>query len=116
MPPAAAALWLLNLALDTTGQVAFKAAARAPDSGRWLTLLRSRLVWLGLACYGVEFVTWLAFLTLVPLSIAILLASTNVISVMLAGRLLFGERPGALRTAGIVLIAAGVAAVGLGTA
>lgn len=114
MRPVAAALWLLNLALDTTGQVAFKAAARAPHAGDWLSLLRSRLVLLGILCYCVEFVTWLAFLSLVPLSVAVLLASVNVVAVMLAGRWIFGEHGGALRTSGILLIAAGVAAVGLG--
>ena len=118
MPLATVGLWLLNLALDTLGQVAFKAAARASASrrglGGWSVLLRHRLVGLGLLCYGIEFVTWLAFLTLVPLSLAVLLASVNVVAVMLAGRLLFHEKAGALRTTGILLIAAGVAVVGLG--
>ena len=113
----AAALWLLNLVLDTFGQVAFKSAARTPAFAQelgWLSLARQPLVWLGLACYCVEFFSWLAFLSLVPLSIAVLLASINIVSVMLAARWLFGEHGGPLRTAGILLIAAGVAIVGLG--
>lgn len=111
MPLYTAALWLLNLLLDTAGQLAFKAAASGGEG--WLRMARRPWVWLGIACYCIEFFTWLAFLTLVPLSVAVLLSSVNVVSVMLAGRWLFGERLSPLRSAGMVLIACGVALVGL---
>lgn len=111
------ALWIANLALDTAGQVAFKAAAREqPATGwtAWLLFVRDRRVQAGIACYVAEFVGWLAFLTLVPLSIAVLLSSINIVTVTLAGRLLFGEPGGRLRTTGILLIALGVALAGAG--
>ncbi len=116
MPDNAIALWLANLALDTTGQMAFKAAASrsAPGAAGWRSLVADPLIGFGIGCYVVEFVTWLAFLTLVPLSVAVLLASVNIVTVMVGGRLLFHEATGTLRTGGIVLIAAGVAMVGWG--
>ena len=113
-----AALWLLNLALDTGGQLAFKAAALRLDAARargWLRALRDPFVHAGVACYVAEFAGWLAFLTLVPLSTAVLLSSINIVTVAVAGRLLFGEPGGTLRTTGILLIALGVAVAGAGT-
>ena len=113
-----ASLWLLNLLLDTTGQLAFKKAAggQSPDSGSnsWRTMLASPWVWLGIGCYCVEFFSWLAFLTLVPLAAAVLLATTNIVTVALGGWLLFDERPKPLRICGMALVAVGVAMVGLG--
>ena len=110
-----ASLWLLNLLLDTTGQLAFKKAAGGhSDANSWRTMLASPWVWLGIACYCVEFFSWLAFLTLVPLAAAVLLATTNIITVALGGWLLFNERPKPLRLCGMALVAAGVAMVGLG--
>ena len=113
------ALWLVNLALDTGGQLAFKAAAlrpSAPEPAGWLRTIRDPFVRAGLACYGAEFVGWLAFLTLGPLSTAVLLSSINIATVALGGRLVFGEPGGPLRTTGIVLVALGVALAGAGAA
>jgi drug/metabolite transporter (DMT)-like permease len=109
------ALWLLNLALDTAGQVAFKQAARhapALDGSGWSRVARQPWTMLGVGCYGVEFVTWLAFLSRVPLSLAVLLSSINVVTVTLAGRVVFGERGGTLRSTGVLLVAVGVALTG----
>ena len=69
-------------------------------------------VWLGIACFLLEFVAWLAFLSLVPLSQGVLLGSISIVAVMLAGRLLFREALYPLRVAGIALIALGVGIVG----
>ena len=65
-------------------------------------------------CYVAEFVAWLAFLSLVPLSVGVLLGSINIVVVMLAGYWLFDERLDRLRVAGIVLVSFGVAIVGVG--
>jgi len=111
------ALWLLNLALDSAGQLAFKSAAVRPvarGAAGWLGVARDPRIHLGVACYCAEFVGWLAFLTLVPLSTAVLLSSINIVTVTLGGRLLFGEPGGRLRTTGILLVAAGVALAGAG--
>lgn len=118
MPILTFSLWLINIVLDTVGQLAFKAAAAQPDAGdglaRWKAMAGRPWIWLGVGCYVAEFVVWLAFLSLVPLSEGVLLGSINIVAVMIAGRLLFNERLSPLRTTGILLIAAGVAVVGLG--
>jgi drug/metabolite transporter (DMT)-like permease len=117
MSPLVATLWGANMVLDTAGQLAFKAARRdegpLPSDGSWQQLARSAWLWLGIACFVAEFVVWLAFLSLVPLSEGVLLGAVNILAIMLGGWLLFGERLSPLRTAGIVLIAAGVALVGV---
>lgn len=111
-------LWLANVGFDTLGQTAFKFAAIAPNYHHgfayWQNILYCRWVWLGLLSYGLEALLWLAFLSLVPLSIAVLLASANMITVMIVGRLLFHERLTILRIVGITLITLGVIFVGFG--
>lgn len=111
-------LWILNLALDTLGQTAFKFAAITPNYHRgfayWLNVLKLHWVWIGLAFYSFELFSWVAFLSLVPLSTAILLASANMVTVMLVGHFFFNERLIPLRVTGISLIAFGVILVGFG--
>ncbi|HEY4093334.1 MAG TPA: EamA family transporter [Luteibacter sp.] len=112
-------LWLANVLLDTGGQLAFKAAAsdeRAGDGlARWKYMLARPWIWAGIACYVVEFMVWIAFLSLVPLSKGVLLGSINIVAIMIAGRFLFHERLSPMRVTGILLVAAGVAIVGAGT-
>lgn len=117
MTPLVALLWTLNVLVDTGGQLAFKAAATTPASGTglqyWRQLARRPWIWICISCYVFEFVVWLAFLSLVPLSEGVLLGSINIVAIMIAGRFFFHERLTPLRVAGIVLIAIGVAVVGL---
>jgi drug/metabolite transporter (DMT)-like permease len=112
-----AGLWLLNVIVDTGGQLAFKAAAGDPTAGdgmaRWKHMAARPWLWLGVACYVVEFVVWIAFLSLIPLSEGVLLGSINIVAIMIAGRFLFGEKLTRLRVAGIALVTLGVAIVGL---
>lgn len=109
-------LWSANVVCDTGGQLAFKAAATTPDDGRgrWRTMAGSPWLWVGISAYVAEFLAWLAFLSLVPLSEGVLLGSINIVAVMIAGRILFAEKLTRLRVAGILLVAAGVAVVGAG--
>lgn len=113
-------LWLGNVVMDTAGQLAFKAAAIAPGNAadgvaRWRAMAAGPWLWLGICCYVFEFLAWIAFLSLVPLSDGVLLGSINIVAVMVAGRLLFGERLTGLHVAGILLVSLGVAVVGAGT-
>lgn len=117
MSPLVLGLWVGNVLLDSTGQLAFKAAAGDPHAGeglaRWRHMAMRPWLWLGLACYVLEFLVWVAFLSLLPLSEGVLLGSINIVAIMLAGRLLFGEKLTALRVLGIGLVSLGVAIVGL---
>jgi drug/metabolite transporter (DMT)-like permease len=109
--------WLLNIVLDTTGHLAFKAAAvieHESEWQRWKALLSSPPLWLGAGCFCLEFVVWLALLSLVPLSLGMLLGSINIVVVMVAGKWLFGERLDRMRVAGMWLITLGVALSGGG--
>ncbi len=110
-------LWLLNIVLDTGGQLAFKAAAgdqRAGDGlARWKYMASRPWLWIGIGSYVFEFLVWIAFLSLIPLSEGVLLGSINIVAIMLAGRLLFGEKLTRLRVAGILLVTLGVAIVGV---
>ena len=113
-----AGLWLLNVLIDTGGQLAFKAAAGDPDAGdglaRWKHMAARPWLWLGVGCYAIEFLVWIAFLSLIPLSEGVLLGSINIVAIMVAGRFLFGEKLTRLRVTGIVLVTLGVVIVGLG--
>ncbi len=112
-----ASLWLLNVVLDTGGQLAFKAAAGDPEAGdgwaRWKYMARRPWLWLGIACYIIEFLVWIAFLSLIPLSQGVLLGSINIVAIMVAGRFLFGEKLTRLRVVGILLVTLGVTIVGV---
>ncbi|MEP6898958.1 MAG: EamA family transporter [Rhodanobacter sp.] len=112
-----AALWLLNIMLDTGGQLAFKAAAGDPHAGdglaRWKHMALRPWLWLGVGCYVIEFLVWIAFLSLIPLSQGVLLGSINIVMIMIAGRFLFGEKLTRLRVIGIVLVTLGVTIVGV---
>ena len=117
LTPLVATLWVLNVLVDSGGQLAFKAAAS--ESGlldgmaRWRFMLARPWIWAGVACYVAEFLLWLAFLSLVPLSDGVLLGSINIVAIMVLGRILFRERLAPMRVAGIVLVSIGVAIVGL---
>lgn len=112
-------IWVLNLVLDSGGHFAFKLAAIEPDTNatflaHWRHMLARPWLWLGVLCFIGEFVAWLAFLSLVPLAQGVLLGTTSIVVVMLGGRIMFHERFTRLRIAGILLIVAGVAIVGVG--
>lgn len=112
-------LWLLNVVLDSCGQLAFKAAASDPDTGdglvRWKNMLSRPWLWIGIISYVVEFLVWVAFLSLVPLSLGVLLGSINIVGIMILGRILFKEHLTPMRVIGILLITAGVAVVSIQT-
>ncbi|WP_392558997.1 EamA family transporter [Orbus mooreae] len=109
-------LWLSNIAFDTLGQVAFKYAAVSKKESDgveyWKALFSNGWLWLGITAYVAEFLLWLAFLTLVPLFQGVLMVSLNIITVMIVGRLLFGEKLTNLRLIGMFFILIGVILVG----
>jgi len=109
------ALWLLIVVLTSAGHLAFKAAASEPSTGGalagWLRMARRPWLWIGIVAFVVQFVLWVAFLSIIPLSLGLMLASFQIVVVYFAGRMLFHEPGSWLRLAGVVLISAGVAIV-----
>lgn len=116
MTPVATLVWLGCLLADTAGQLAFKAAAlhggTTDGAARWIAMAKNHWIWFGIAAYVVMIVLWLAFLSMVPLSVAVLLGSLNIFCVMLGGRFLFHEEITRRRLAAVCLIAVGVVLVG----
>ena len=110
-------LWLLNVSCDTVGQIAFKYAAITSKHKQgldyWHKLFGNFWLWIGFGSYFVGFIFWLAFLSEVPLSQGVLLGSFNMITVMLAGRVLFKEHLTLFRLLGIFFITTGVVLVGM---
>jgi drug/metabolite transporter (DMT)-like permease len=68
---------------------------------------------LGIACFMLRFFSWLALLTFIPLSQAILIVSLDIVAVMLGGRVLFSEALSRPRLVAVALISSGVALVGV---
>ena len=111
-------LWLANIVIDTVGHLAFKRAAVADHETewkRWRLMLSAPMIWIGVLCFVLEFLVWLALLSLIPLSLAVMLGAINIAVVMYAGKLIFGERLDRLRVAGMWLVTLGVALAGFGT-
>jgi drug/metabolite transporter (DMT)-like permease len=115
LPKLAIFFWILNIVLDTAGHLAFKSAAIAEHETewqRWKMMLSAPPLWIGIGCFSIEFVVWMALLSLVPLSLGMLVGSINIVFVMLAGKLMFGERLDQMRMAGMWLITIGAALAG----
>lgn len=117
MSNVAVCVWIASVLLDTTGRLALKSAATTGQVEgvwrRWKRMLRSPALCIGVVCFCLEFVVWLALLSLIPLSQAILIGSINIVVVALAGRVVFRERLDAFRIAGISLVTIGVALAGV---
>ena len=113
--PSSFALWMLIVFLASTGQLSFKAAAADPTTagllGGWLRMLRRPWLWVGIGCFLMHFVLWIAFLSAVPLSEGMMLAALQIVVVYAAGRVLFHEPGSWLRLGGVALVALGVAIV-----
>lgn len=111
-------LWLLSMLIDTLGQMSFKAAATKVNNAdglkRWQKMFSNFWIWIGIFSYVFEFFIWMAFLSFVPLAQGVLLSCINIMSVMIGGRIFFGEKLTPKRVTSVVLIALGVALVGWG--
>ena len=104
---------------NTAGQLCLKAASlrTTSDEGSptyWRQLAMQPIMWLGVLLYLLEFLVWLAFLSGVPLWQGVMVASIDILAVMLAGRVLFGEQITPPRLLAVSLIAVGVVLVGWG--
>lgn len=71
-------------------------------------ILRVPFVSLGLLCYALSAVLWIAVVSKVDLSLAYPMVSVAYVAVFVASWFLFGEKISGVRVAGLVLIVAGV--------
>lgn len=109
------AMWLAlgSVMASAAGQLFLSAGARAPRpvaSGLvgWIALLTDPRTVVGLICWAASAVLWMATLQRERLSHVYALASLNYVLVPLGARLVFGERLGGMRLAGMLVIVAGV--------
>lgn len=117
------ALILVSIVLAIAGQLTLKSgmveigrigrrqvAAPAQTVAR---VAREPRVWAGLVLYSISAVFWLVVLSRVPLSVAYPFVGLSYLVVVALSRFLFHEHVPALRWLGVLVIAAGVALVGL---
>ena len=110
MPLIPFALWIANVALETAGQLLFKSVA--VDRRGWSAMIRTPLLWIGIVCFAAEFFVWFALISVIPLSQAMLVNSIQIVAVMLAARVVFGEKLDVMRVLGASLVSIGVALAG----
>lgn len=111
-------LILSAVLLGATGQVIMKRGMRiygeVSAGAVWrqlVPILKVPEVTLGLACYAVSAVLWIAVVSKFDLSLAYPMVSVAYVAVFVASWLLFGEKVSAVRIAGLVLIVAGVVVI-----
>jgi drug/metabolite transporter (DMT)-like permease len=115
MSPLATLLLAIFLIGTATGQLLFKAAsvrASGEKGGTFIALARDPRVWIGVAIYLCEFLVWLAFVSLIPLWQAVMVANLDILVVMVFGRIFFDEHITVARILAVSLISIGVVLVG----
>jgi multidrug transporter EmrE-like cation transporter len=108
---------ITGVMLNAVAQLALKAATRATGpvqlradtwaSTLW-TLAHQTPLWIGLTCYGVSVLLWIATLSRVDVSLAYPMLSLGYIVAALAGWYFFGEVLSVQRIVAICVIIAGV--------
>ena len=117
------AMLVVSIAFAVAGQLTLKSAmtqvgriGRAQVRAPAKTVVRAAKeprLWIGLALFGISAAFWLVVLSRVPLSVAYPLVGLSYVLVVLLSRLLFHEQVPAMRWAGVVVIALGIALVGM---
>ena len=117
------ALLSVSVIFAIAGQFTLKAAMNrigrigtAQVSRPWETIVRALsepLLWLGLILFGVSAVFWLVVLSRVPLSVAYPIVGLSYIIVVAMARFFLDEHVPPLRWVGVVVVALGIALVGI---
>ncbi len=95
---------------EAARELCFKQAA---DASTFLQTFAKPIVWLGFVFWAVELVAWTNVLEHVPLSTAFLLMSLSYVAILMAAAAVFKEQVNKRHVIGALLIAAGVACVGV---
>jgi len=108
---AVAAQLTLKAAMNSVGRIGSTEIAAA---GETITrALKEPRLWLGLTLFGVSAVFWLVVLSRVDLSVAYPFVGLSYIVVVMFSRLFLHEQVSALRWIGVVVVAVGIAIIGL---
>lgn len=104
------ALIVFCIITEAIYQLCFKQAAN--DSTLLQTLIKP-ILWLGILFWAIELVAWTNVLEHVPLSVAFPLMSFTYVTTLIASAFIFNEQVNKRHAIGALLIAAGVACVGV---
>ena len=117
------ALLLVSVVFAIAGQLTLKAAmnevgriGRADVSTPVATALRvakEPKLWIGLTLFGISALFWLVVLSRVPLSVAYPFVGLSYVMVVAFSRVVLNEHVPALRWLGVVIVAVGIAIIGL---
>jgi drug/metabolite transporter (DMT)-like permease len=117
------ALLVLSVGFATAGQLTLKAAmnevgrigtAQVTDAGQ--TVLRAAKepkLWVGLVLFGISSIFWLVVLSRVDLSLAYPMVGFSYVVIVMIAALVLHENVPPLRWLGVVIIAVGIALVGV---
>ncbi|HVF54386.1 MAG TPA: EamA family transporter [Actinomycetota bacterium] len=102
---------MLKAAMDDIGRIGTAEVANLGDTV--LRAAKEPKLWTGLILFGVSALFWLVVLSRVDLSVAYPVVGLSYIVVVTAARFVFHENVPALRWLGVLVIAVGIALVGL---
>lgn len=112
--------WMLLaavLVLDTVSHLLLKAASIRAEGRSQVDFMRALttepLFWTAIVCFVALLVSWVGFISLVPLSQGVMAGSITIVGVMIGGRLFFGEKLTQPRLIAVGLISLGVLMVGV---
>ena len=108
---AVAGQFTLKTAMNQVGRIGATEIAAAGDT--IVRTLKEPRLWLGLALFGISALFWLVVLSRVDLSVAYPFVGLSYIIVVLFSRVFLDEHVTALRWLGVVVVAVGIAIVGL---
>jgi multidrug transporter EmrE-like cation transporter len=108
---AVAAQFTLKAAMNSVGRIGSTEIAAAGETIS--RALKEPRLWLGLTLFGVSAMFWLVVLSRVDLSVAYPFVGLSYIVVVMISRLFLHEQVSALRWIGVVVVAVGIAIIGL---
>lgn len=116
-------LLVLSVGFATAGQLVLKAAmnevgrigtAQVSDAGQTaLRAVKEPKLWLGLVLFGISSVFWLVVLSRVDLSLAYPMVGLSYVVIVMLAAFMLHENVPPLRWLGVVVIAVGIALVGI---
>ena len=101
----------LKSAMEEVGRIGAREVSKAGETVK--RAIKEPRLWIGLILFGVSALFWLVVLSRVPLSVAYPFVGVSYILIVAFSRLFLHEHVPALRWIGVIVVALGIAIVGL---